>query len=649
MPNSISRHRACVRGRRWLLCAAVLVPACDDGGSTRPPVDAIPPAAVQDLQIVSPAGRTISLAWTSSGDDGMVGQASRYEIRYSPRLLTGDNWDSAAVAPSPPPPKPPGQAERVDLSELPAGDWFFALRVADEKPNWSPLSNVVAGAVGDGTPPADVADLRVAGITAGDVTLAWTAPGDDGTTGTAAEYDLRYSAEPLFASNWSQASPVAGVPAPGPAGSEESFTVALGENQTWYLALVTADAAGNHSGLSNVIEAIVGDDTPPGPTADLRAVGGDRTGVTLSWTAPGDDGTEGTAAGYDLRWSLDPLAGENWDAATPVSGVPLPGPGGTEQTFRVNGLAERRTYYFALKTADEVPHWSPISNVAIGTTLPLTTTRLTVTWSGGFGATMPAWSPDGARIAFAADWEAATTYELYVVPASGGTAVRLTSDPGSLSDYAPAWSPDGASLAYVSNRGGKRELWIMPAEPGAAGRQVIRPEGSGPGVDSFSWSPDGSTLLFAVKTSASPPESQFWTVPAEGGAATLLLTHPSSTLSPAWSPDGTRIAFQSNRTGNQEIWVMAADGTDPMPLTDHPEWDLFPSWSADGSRLAFQSTRSGNAEIWSMAPDGTDLLLLTNDPATDSYPTWSPDGTRLAFSSARGGVGTEEDIWMVEL
>jgi tol-pal system beta propeller repeat protein TolB len=104
---------------------------------------------------------------------------------------------------------------------------------------------------------------------------------------------------------------------------------------------------------------------------------------------------------------------------------------------------------------------------------------------------------------------------------------------------------------------------------------------------------------------------------------------------PAWSPDGSRIVFESTRSGNSDIWVMNADGTSPRQLTRSPDFDGDPAWSPGGTRIAFTSARDGNEEIYLMNRDGTGLLNITNNPADDFDPTWSPNGEFVAFVSAR--------------
>ena len=110
-----------------------------------------------------------------------------------------------------------------------------------------------------------------------------------------------------------------------------------------------------------------GDTTPPATVTNLTVseVTGDT--VTLSWTAPGDDGDVGTASQYDIRMSTSTITDANWDSATPLVPAPPPNPAGSAEAVQVTQLTEGTTYYFALKTADEVPNWSGLSNIVTAT------------------------------------------------------------------------------------------------------------------------------------------------------------------------------------------------------------------------------------------------------------------------------------------
>ena len=93
---------------------------------------------------------------------------------------------------------------------------------------------------------------------------------------------------------------------------------------------------------------------------------------------------------------------------------------------------------------------------------------------------------------------------------------------------------------------------------------------------------------------------------------------------PAWSPDGSQIAFDSDRDGNYEIYVMNADGSNPHNLSNNPANDEDPVWSPDGSQIAFDTKRGGNNEIYVMNADGSNQHNLSSNPADDRHPAWRP-------------------------
>ena len=131
------------------------------------------------------------------------------------------------------------------------------------------------------------------------------------------------------------------------------------------------------------------DSSPPAAVTDLAIFTLTNNSATLKWTAPGDDGNEGQANTYDIRYSTSEITDENWDDATQCTRESMPNSAGEPEEFTVTNLSPGTTYYFAMKTADEVPNWSELSNIAPGTTLPqLTPTITSVTPSSrGQGAT----------------------------------------------------------------------------------------------------------------------------------------------------------------------------------------------------------------------------------------------------------------------
>ena len=149
-----------------------------------------------------------------------------------------------------------------------------------------------------------------------------------------------------------------------------------------------------------------------------------------------------------------------------------------------------------------------------------------------------------------------------------------------------------------------------------------------------SWSPDGTRIAFS---SNRDDNWEVYVMNKDGSNQINLTNNPNNDNNPSWSPDGTRIAFSSKRDGNWEVYVMNKDGSNQINLTNNPNNDNNPSWSPDGTRIAFSSNRDGNREVYVMSADGSYQTNLTNNPDDDRSPSWSPDGTRIAFSSNRDG------------
>jgi len=152
-------------------------------------------------------------------------------------------------------------------------------------------------------------------------------------------------------------------------GTSHSTTITgLSDGNTYNYYVRCQDTSGNANTNDYLISFSVPiapppDTTQPSAITNLSVSNISQTSVNLNWTAPGDDGNSGTASSYDIRYSTSPVTESNWSSAIQVTGEPAPSAGGTSQSYTLTGLSSNATYYFALKTRDEVPNWSGLSNV----------------------------------------------------------------------------------------------------------------------------------------------------------------------------------------------------------------------------------------------------------------------------------------------
>ncbi|TDF37510.1 DUF5050 domain-containing protein [Alteromonadaceae bacterium M269] len=220
-----------------------------------------------------------------------------------------------------------------------------------------------------------------------------------------------------------------------------------------------------------------------------------------------------------------------------------------------------------------------------------------VTDSDGY----PAVSPTGKHIAFYGKYDGRRTWSIHTADIDGNNIRRLT-EVKNVWDSAPAWSPDGKTIAFAreyrsENGDWQEEIWLMNAD-GTEKRQIKALEGRAP-----EFMQDGR-ILFQSK--AGPRQISIANI---DGSNVIQLTHDDTdNMSPKISPDGSQIAYLSNRDGNQEVYVMNVDGSDQKRLTKNriEEWD--PAWSRDGSKVFFSSQNVyGFYDIYKVNKDGSSI------------------------------------------
>jgi eukaryotic-like serine/threonine-protein kinase len=298
--------------------------------------------------------------------------------------------------------------------------------------------------------------------------------------------------------------------------------------------------------------------------------------------------------------------------------------------------------------------------------------------------TQPAYSPDGALIAFRSERDGGG---LFLMGSTGESARRLT-DFG----YNPSWSPDGTEIACATEgtsdprkRSARSQIWRV--NQGGQKRLVSEADGVQP-----SWSPNGLRLAYWGREPGREARRTIWTIAATGGKATAVTNDDHLNWNPVWSPDGKYLYFASNRGGPMNFWRVAIDEStgkvlgDPEPRTTPAQWSALLSFSHDGREFAYATNEgksnlermdfdpatgrvSGTAvavtagsravdsfavspdskwivfataapqeNLFVVHPDGTGSRQLTNDGFKNRVPRWSPDGWFIVFYSNRGGA-----------
>jgi Tol biopolymer transport system component/predicted Ser/Thr protein kinase len=256
------------------------------------------------------------------------------------------------------------------------------------------------------------------------------------------------------------------------------------------------------------------------------------------------------------------------------------------------------------------------------------------------------WSPDRQWFTYiwTVDRNLADVTRLWLLPVGEDQAIALSD--GQTKIASPQWTPDGRSLQFVSNRGGSMDLWQQRLSADGSLDGEPEPLTTGLQLRDASLSPLGDRVAY----SRGRRVANLWRFPIWRDRPTTWADAEQVTFDEAYteqfdlSPDETRMALSSDRSGNPDLWILSLQTGDLRQLTTDRTPDWAPVWSPDGQTLAFYSSRSGNRDIWTMPAGGGPATRLTADEGIDWYPAWSSDGQRIAFQSWRGG---RVNVWVV--
>ncbi|WP_259080752.1 TolB protein [Salinibacter ruber] len=401
----------------------------------------------------------------------------------------------------------------------------------------------------------------------------------------------------------------------------------------------TDDGVENGTTYYYVVSAVDTSGNESDPSSEVTASPSDMTAPAAPSGFSGSAGDGTVDLGWDAAGAED-LGGYNiYRSTSSISDISGRSPlnesllSGTSYTD--DGVENGTTYYYVVSAVDTSGNESdPSSEV---TASPST--------SG---------SADD-RIAFQSDRDGESDLsgdsEIYTISSEDTSDVEQVTNT-TVNSADPAWSPDGNRIAFRSRRAeGEFNTEIYTIRPdGSDLRQVTdynEADGNG-GEAGPAWSPDGSRIAFS---STRDGDDEIYTIDPDGSDLRQVTNNDVSDATPAWSPDGNRIAFQRSRdggddfSGDYEIYTIDPDGSDLRQVTDQSASDGSPAWSPDGSRIAFSSNRDGdaNSEIYTIRPDGSGLRQVTETADNgddgiaddDITPAWSPDGNRIAFGRSR--------------
>ncbi|MBK5294053.1 MAG: PD40 domain-containing protein [Acidobacteriia bacterium] len=265
--------------------------------------------------------------------------------------------------------------------------------------------------------------------------------------------------------------------------------------------------------------------------------------------------------------------------------------------------------------------------------------KLTPPPANSWGDGQPRVSPDGRWLAFTRE-ENVNAGDWFIQPwGSDSSPKPITRLHANVIGGGGAWTVDSGALVL----GIRGQLQRVSISGPVSGMDTPRPL---PGVGSDAYSPSigrtGGRLAYHHGYS----DSNLWRMDLNtpGAEPTRIIASTMLEHQPDYSPDGSRIAFISSRSGEHEVWIANSDGSNPVQLTNGAANPTAPRWSPDGRRIAFAKRPGGNTDIYVVDAQGGVPKRLTTDPANDATAYWSRDGKWIYFASNRTG---RNEVWKI--
>ena len=236
-------------------------------------------------------------------------------------------------------------------------------------------------------------------------------------------------------------------------------------------------------------------------------------------------------------------------------------------------------------------------------------------------------------------------FEIMSIEISSNEVSRLTNN--SANDFSPTYISAINQIGFTSDKNNDWGLYTIDLS-GENINEIISEKNTS--IDYPDWSPDGSLIVASVVENCEIPKTNcyydIYTMTADGKSLKNLTETTASEWVPAWSPNGQKIAFASDRDGDSEVFVMDKDGSNLEKLTDNAGYDGRPRWSPDGKTISFETDRDGGDwDIYVMNADGSNLKPITANTVSEFSQSWSPDGNWLVYVSNADG---DNEIFIID-